>query len=299
MHRRNRSTWTRLGTALATVCLAASTEMPARAGVPSVGPAVGVASGLGGPEGITVLSNGTVVFGTEAGDVRRVEADGSTTLIVALGERLSGLAVTADDHVLALAYDAGNVWRVDPVLGSVVLQASGVPAANAAAVTRSGRILVSSSSAGTIVDVSSGSPVVVASGLGFPNGLAIGGDRRLYVAETGQSRISRMKLPRSGPLGPPETWATGVTLVDGIAFARAGVLMAVGFDQLWAVDPRTRAAVVVSTDPLLNWPSSIAFGRGRGAATRNTFLVNYGLPLGSGSTLVELPTNTRGARTIR
>ena len=160
--------------------------------------------------------------------------------------------------------------------GPATVLASGVAGANVVVETPSGRLLASASLAGTIVDVTDGTPVVRASGLSFPNGLAVGKDGLLYVAETTASRVSRMTLAADGTLGPPTTYAGGLLLADGIGFDRAGNLFVVGGGTLAAVVARTGAVVTFPTDPLINWASNLAFGRGRGFKRRDVYLANYG-----------------------
>jgi sugar lactone lactonase YvrE len=64
-----------------------------------------------------------------------------------------------------------------------------VPSPNFVLQARRGHVLASSSFAGNIVDITNGANVVLASGLSFPNGLAVR-RRQLYVAETLANRVS-------------------------------------------------------------------------------------------------------------
>jgi hypothetical protein len=113
-----------------------------------------------------------------------------------------------------------------------------------------------------------------------------------------QAAISRLPILSDGTLGPSEVFATGLVAPDGIAFDRAGNLLVVGGDTLSVVD-RFGAVSTLSTSPLLEWPSNLAFGRGRGFARRDAFLVNYGLPLGSGTQVLRVQYNHAGARLVR
>jgi hypothetical protein len=281
-----------LAALLATLPLSAQAAPPA-AGTPSL-----FATGLAGPEGICVARDGALVVGTSTGEIRRYQPDGSFTVLADVGESLAGLAATRDGSILAAAFGANRVWIVTP-LGAASVLADGIPGANAIAVTRRGRIYVSASAAGTIVEITTGVPVTRAGGLGYPNGLAIGRDHQLYVAETSQARVSRLRILPDGTLGTPEVWGTGLPAADGVAFDRAGNLLVVGLDTL-SVVPRTGGvAQPLSTDPLLFWPSSLAFGRGHGFSRRDVFAANFGLPLGSGTEILRIPYNRAGANPIR
>ena len=100
-------------------------------------------------------------------------------------------------------------------------------------------------------------------------------------------------------LGPGSVFTTGIPGPEGIAFDRAGNLLVVGFDSLRIVPRGSTTASVVSTDPLLNWPSNLAFGRGHGSRRRDIFLVNFGVPLGSGTDIVRFKYNQSGAAVIK
>jgi len=289
---------------LATLCLLGALSVAAPARTPTAGPVEVFADGLAGPEGLAFTPSGTLVVGSTTGEIRSITADGRSTVLASVGDALAGVTVLRDGRVLATAYGAGRVWSVEPD-GTASVLASGVPGANFVVQTRERRLLVSSSPAGTIVDVTTGSPVEVASGLSFPNGLAIGRTRALgkgrflYVAETSASRISRLPLGRDGSLGPPEVYATGLPIADGMAFDQKGNLMVVGGGKLHVVVARTREVVELAADPPLDFPSNLAFGRGRGFRRRDMYLANFGPMLGDGTTVVRLRASNPGAPLVR
>jgi sugar lactone lactonase YvrE len=267
--------------------------------VPAAGPATVFAGGLDGPEGLAFLKDGTLAVGSTTGRITRLEADGSASVLAEVGEEVAGLTTLRDGRLLAAAFGGGRIWAIDPDTGFVSVYASGVPGANFIVETRKRRVFASASLAGTIVDVTGGTPVEAASGLSFPNGLALGGDGYLYVAELALSRIVRLPLSPQGTLGPAEVYATGTIFVDGIAFDRRGNLLAVGQDTLWVVDATTRVVTVLSSDPLFEWPANLAFGRGRGFGKRDLFLANFGPALGDGTNVVRVPYSLRGAKLSR
>jgi hypothetical protein len=66
--------------------------------------------------------------------------------------------------------------------------------------TKRGHVIVSSTFSGTLVDITNGANVVIASGFPFPNGLAIR-KKYLYVADTGLGAcsVSRSRRPEPRP----------------------------------------------------------------------------------------------------
>jgi sugar lactone lactonase YvrE len=264
---------------------------------PLVQPPSPFASGIGGPEGLAFGTDGSLYVGTQDGDLLRVALDGTHTLVASLGEEIAGLTVAKDGHLLACAFSANRVWSIDPSSGAATVYAN-VDSPNFVVQTHRGQVIVSSSFTGSLVDITGGAHVVLASGLSFPNGLALRG-RDLYMADTVLSAVLRFPFTSPGALGTPETYASGLTFADGIAFDRSGNLFVVGADTLWVVDAKTRTTQSLSTDPLLDWPSNIAFGRTPAFGREAMYLANYGFPLGGGTTVVRVPTNHRGAKLIR
>ena len=263
---------------------------------PTVGPAAPFTSGLAGPEGLAFGKDGTLFSGTANGDILRVASDGTTSLLATTGDRLAGVSVMRDGTILACAFNMNRVWAIDPASGAASVYAN-VSSPNFVVQTKRGHVIVSSTFTGTLVDITNGANVVVASGFPFPNGLAIR-KKYLYVADTGLGSVQRLPFTTPGTLGPPEPYASGLTLADGIAFDRPGNLFVVGFDTLYLVDAKTQAVTTFS-DPLYDWPSNVAFGTSRLYGKTTMFLANFGPGLGNGTTIVTVPTNHTGARLIR
>jgi sugar lactone lactonase YvrE len=282
---------------LALTILAASTARahhPPAAEVPTI-----FVDGVAGPEGLAFARDGRLIVGTTTGQLLRFAPDGSRTVLADVGEALAGITVLRNKHILAASFGAGRVWSVHPKTGAASVFASDIPGANFIVETRRGRILVSASTAGTIFDITDGTPVPRATGLAFPNGLAIGRDGFLYVAETFNNRIRRLLLSGDGTLGPPEPYATGTSLADGIAFDRAGNLLVVGLDSVRVVAVGSATGAFLSNDPLLDWPSNLAFGRGRGFKRKDVYLVNFGQLFGNGTTIVRFRYNHQRSPLIR
>jgi sugar lactone lactonase YvrE len=270
---------------------------PAAAHEPRTRPAEIFASGLTGPEGLAFDNQGNLFVGSTTGEIRRYLRNGLFNVLANVGQSLAGITVTNSGDVLAAAFGSGTVWRISPT-GAVSVQASGIAGPNFTVETRSGHILVSASSAGTIVDIT-GVPIARASGLAFPNGMAIGDDGFLYVAEMFENRVSRLPLHDDGTLGAAEIYAEGLPLADGIAFDRSQNLLVVGFDSLRVVERSTMSVLTMTADAALDWPSNIAFGRGRGFHFREIYLANYGSTFGNGTTIIRLRYNHTGTRLIR
>src|SRR4029078_5767763 len=93
----------------------------------------------------------------------------------------------------------------------------------------------------------------------------------LCVALTSAGQVVRLELEPDGSLGEPELYAEGLTLADGIGFDSAGNLLLVGVGVLWGVD-RSGNVAVLSEDPLLDFPSNLAFGQGPGFNRRDVYL---------------------------
>ena len=284
--------WTSL-LALLTVVGGAGAH-PAGVGAPSV-----FMAGLPGPEGLA-FDRGNLYIATAAGEVRRLGARGQNELVASIGQPLAGITALKDHRLLTAAFNDDTVWAVNPATGVATVFATGVNRPNfIVQLRRSGRILVSASQGGTIDDITTGTPVSLASGLNYPNGLAIGRDGYLYIAETFGNRLSRCAILADGTLGAPEVFAaTNLVVPDGLAFDRDRNLLIAGGDTLRVADP-AGTVTVLSSDPLLNWPANIAFGRGHGFSSHTMFLSNYGLPLGSGVEVLAVPANHGGAILIR
>jgi sugar lactone lactonase YvrE len=280
------------------LAVAALSSVRVSAHPPVAEPAQPFASGIAGPEGLAFTRKGTLIVGSTTGEIRRYVPSGAFDVLANVGDRLAGITVLRDGRVLALGFNNGRVWSIDPS-GAASVLASGIAGPNVAVETRRGQIYVTASLSNTIVEISSGTPVVAASGLLFPNGLAIGKDHFLYVAES-VGRVTRFPIHKDGTLGPSELYVSGLAFgTDGIAFDRKGNLLVLGGGVLAIVLAGTHEIVPVPTDPLFNWPSNLAFGHGRGFRRHDTYLANFGNLLGNGTTVVRFRYNHRGIKLVR
>jgi len=286
-------------TALALTWLVSS---PAEAKPPAAGPLEEFATGIAGPEGLAFTSDGGLIVGTTTGDVLRFEPGGGSSVVANVGEALAGITVLRDGRILAASLGPGRVWSIDEA-GNTAEFATGIGGPNFIVETRrGGRVFATAALIGEIVDVTSGTPVTVASGLSFPNGLAIGkhrGQRYLYVAESIAQQVQRYPLDDNDQLGPVEFIAAGLPIADGLAIDRGGNVIVVGGGQMNVIVRKTGLVEPLSTDPLLNWPSNVAFGRGRGFRRREAYLANFGPALGDGINIVRFRHSHSGTRTSR
>lgn len=266
--------------------------------VPKIEPATVFAGNLRGPEGLAFNNDGLLIVGSTTGEIRRYQAAGVSRLLANIGEPVAGLTVLKNDHILACAFASGKVWDIHPN-GIPSVFVSGIGGPNFAVQTRRDRIYVSASTAGQIVEITTGNPIVRASGLSFPNGLAIGRDRYLYVAETGAHRVSRMMMRRDGTLGPRESYAEAILWADGLAFDRKMNLLVLGFNQLRVIERGSGTVLTMTPDPLFNGPSNLAFGRGRGFSRKDMYLANFGTQFGNGTNVIKVRFNHFGTRLIR
>jgi hypothetical protein len=97
-----------------------------------------------------------------------------------------------------------------------------------------------------------------------------------------------------------QVYVTGLPFgTDGIAFDRRRNLLVVGGGVLVIVLAETQEIVPIPTDPLFDWPSNLAFGRGHGFRRRDVYLANFGQFLGNGTTITRFRYNHRGVKLVR
>lgn len=158
-----------------------------------------------------------------------------TTGVVA---RVTGPGLDAPND-LCLGPD-GRVWFTDPAGPPFVADGP------------TGRVLA--------LDRRSGAVETLASGLHFPNGLALGpGGDRLFVAETNARRVVVMAWD-GHELGEPEQFAElPVGSPDGMAFDVAGYLhvAAPDADRIWVFAPDGRVDEDIELGP--SFPTNVAF----------------------------------------
>jgi hypothetical protein len=294
------------------------------------------------PEGIAVHPTGLVFVGNRrvggpvtGNEILRISPDGTTTVFATLPssvagtEGLLGLAVDPGGDVYAAfaSFDDNHgVWRVsrDGTSLERLPGSSSIVFPNGLAFDRNGSLYVSDSFGGAIWRSETGAPFtrwvedplllpLPTDPFGIPlpgaNGLAFEAPDTLYVANTEQGLIARVRIERDGGSGAVEavTMPFAVPTVDGIAMDIRGHIYAVipGFSLLQSsplvkVDPRSGAVNPVVTDPVaagsFDTPLSVAFGAGQWGA-RTVLVTNGDLPVvsgGAGPGVVQLDVGVPG-----
>lgn len=133
-----------------------------------------------------------------------------------------------------------------------------------------GRLLVSLSQTGSVVRLDSpeASPVTIATGIPFANGLALSADgATLYVASTTEGAV--YQVPLTGALPYPASVLSNDPLLagaDGLLLSPGGWLLVAGYSKkrIAALDLATGATRVVSDAPPenLEFVANLAFGPG-------------------------------------
>lgn len=163
-----------------------------------------------GPNASTGMRAG---LGAEPGLIQRLDPDGSVRDVIR--ETAGGEPLHSPND---LAFDGdGGLWFTDPVW---------------AARDTTGRAAAADSPPGNVCYAGTGAAaVIVATGLRFPNGLAmVPGERALVVGETGTGRLIRYPVLGPGRLGPGRTWCElgADAFPDGMCFTASGRLIVAG-----------------------------------------------------------------------
>ena len=182
----------------------------------------------------------------------------------------------------------GRLLRIDPRTHSIVVLADGYTFPNAIAQDRHRNLYISDSATGQIAKVAPDgssntlwidSPLLRTNNPDQPvgaNGVAFDRDQRfLYVANTGDHRILRIRVERDGSAGPIEVFADGATInarlgitqalsgADGIQFDVHGNLYVLANQaeeiQVLSPDARLIARYAGSGADALDFPASLVF----------------------------------------
>lgn len=193
--------------------------------------------GLDHPEGVACGPDGEVYAGGEAGQIYRVDLDGSFKQIASTGGFVLGLCLDADRNVYACDSANHAVMRVTPS-GEVSPYSTGAPGRamrtpNYPVFDDAGHLYVSDSGSwhghdGCLFRARPGGETeVVGEGLAaFPNGMALHPDgTRLYVVLSQLPGVVSVALEPGGGVGRPQPVVElPRTVPDGLAFDEAGNL---------------------------------------------------------------------------
>ncbi len=232
--------------------------------------------GLDHPEGVACGPDGEVYAGGEAGQIYRVDLDGSFEQVANTGGFVLGLCLDADRNVYACDSAHHAVMRVTPA-GDTTSYASGAPdramwTPNYPVFDDAGNLYVSDSGTwhgndGCLFRVRPGGQTEVVSKelSAFPNGMALHPDgTRLYVVLSQIPGVASVALDGDGPVGRPEPVVELPRHVpDGLAFDEEGNLYVSCYtpDIVYRVTPEGDLAVVAADWESVTFatPTNVAF----------------------------------------
>ncbi len=256
--------------------------------------------GLDHPEGLAFAADGYLWAGGELGQVYRISPDGQqTTVLATTGGFSLGMAFDREGNCFVANHGLPAVVKVAPdgrfSIFADEVQGRKIRVPNVPVFDMEGNLYVSDSgdwygSNGVIYRFTpDGRGVVWATGFNFTNGLAIdAAGEFLYVVESCEDRVDRIRIKRDGTAGEREVFANGVSHVpDGLAFDAQGTLYITCYasNRLYTAD-RSGALTVLVEDPdytPLCHPTNCAFG---GPGFDELYISNLGrwhiskLPLG-------------------
>ena len=280
------------------------------------------------PEGLTIDKAGdTFVSMSGLGQLWKFPAGSVTPEIFG---SIPGIVPGQDFGLLGLATDptgnvfgavqaanpnANGVWRFDRATGEATRLAGtgAIEIANGLAFDKRGNLYITDSRLGAIWRVPPGGDAKVwlqdplltgdgslglfigANGIAFRHGL-------LYVTNTERRTLLTVRVLPDGTAGTPSVFTNfpATSNPDGIAFDVHGdAYVAINLKNTIArVTPDGSLDVIAAGDPL-DFPSSLAFGTGRGDR-RSLFVVNFsigelfGLPSGVGPALLRIAVGVPG-----
>jgi gluconolactonase len=235
------------------------------------------ANGLDHAEGIAATPDGTIYVGGEAGQIYRINGDGTPAEVANTKGFVLGLAADAEGRLYACDQVAAAVLRIDPATQAIETFSDGdgeqrmrVP--NWGAFDGDGNYYVSDSGSwgagdGWIWVVRPGgrTEVWTRDSCDFPNGLAVAPDNsRLYVVESNPGRIVEIPIAPDGSAGARRVLCElGRIVPDGVAVADDGSLIVACYrpDTIYRWHPDA-GLTVLAHDPqgvVIAAPTNVAF----------------------------------------
>ncbi len=189
------------------------------------------ADGLDHPEGVSRGPDGLVYAGGEAGQIYRIQLDGTLETVASTGGFILGLCLDAHRNVYACDIKNKAVMRITAD-GSVDVYSDGsserkMITPNYPVFDASGNLYVADSGSwhqgdGVIYCIRPGGETEIASSdfAEFPNGLAISPEgKEMFVALSNVPSVAKGAILSDGKLGAPETVVEMPRIIpDGLAF---------------------------------------------------------------------------------
>lgn len=228
--------------------------------------------GLDHPEAVAAGPAGELYCGGEAGQVYRISEPPKFEQIAQLSGFVAGVTVEASGALLVCDVESGSLVRVasdgatEPVVTDLVFP-------NFAAFDPTGNLFLTDSgdydraNGRLLLRRPDGDLAVVASGLHYPNGLAVDpAGASLYLAQSTASNILRYPIA-DGELGVAEIFATiPRTVPDGLALAESGHLFVGCYspDAIYVLSPlgEVQPFLIDPWADLLNRPTNLVLGDG-------------------------------------
>jgi len=194
---------------------------------------VQVASNLGGPINAAPDNAGAVYVTYSSGELRKVDLATGASSAVASGLGNVRGAFVADGSAYVTSF-GGTLDQVDLATGSVRTVAAGLP--SLIGVTRNGDTTYATDGQGEIIAFpDGGTPKVVATGIGFSEGIAFDKAGFAYTADMGTGRI----IQTDPATGATRVLSTGSYEPTSISVGADGQVYFWGGDDILRVNPTT------------------------------------------------------------
>lgn len=255
-------------------------------------------------ESIAIDAHNTLfVTSHEEGKVFRIGADGSSVVHATIAGKATGLALTADDHLLLTAWNQDSVATVFTItpegevtvlvtLPDAIFLNGLTPLAGSSLTHHSDRYLIADSYRGAIWELDRPKASVriwlehphlarSAPDHVFPavNGLKIYGDT-LYASNTDKMQLVKIPIQPDGQPGEPEVFKTGVNL-DDFAFDQEGSLYGTThvYNSVVKIAPDGEVTIIASAEQGMTGSTALAFGQTVADRTGVYVVTNGGMSL--------------------